>query len=106
MPKRISQPNQPSAPAFEIMPRGMWTIEMLAKLGPLLTEEMDVLVDLEVVQLFSSLSKAYIYELEHSDPHFPARAHVGRRAAWSFWGLQRWIRAKVQEAEEARRIAK
>jgi predicted DNA-binding transcriptional regulator AlpA len=104
--KRKSEP--PSSAGAPLLPIGgpVWTIDMLVRLAPVLNECVDILVDIDVVKLFSGLSRAYIYELEELDPKFPARAHVGRRAAWSFWGLQRWIRSKVQDAEKARKSSK
>lgn len=76
-----------------------WTVDMLAKLGASLNEQVTILISLEVLMLFTSLSKAYIYQLMETDPTFPLKIKIGGRSCWSLWSAQRWIRAQIQRAE-------
>lgn len=75
------------------------TVELLNRLGGSLSEDIDLLVSVPVGGLFTNLSRAYIYQLWEEDPTFPPKVKIGSRTCLSFWGLQRWIRARIDEAE-------
>jgi predicted DNA-binding transcriptional regulator AlpA len=75
------------------------TVELLNRLGGSLNENVGILISVRVGMFFTNLSRAYIYQLWDEDPTFPPKVKVGSRTCLSFWGLQRWIRARIQEAE-------
>jgi predicted DNA-binding transcriptional regulator AlpA len=83
--------------------RVTWTVEMLARLGCSLNENVSILIGLEVLMLLTSLSKAYLYQLMDEDPSFPAKVKIGSRTCWSFWATQQWIREQIERAKPAAR---
>lgn len=74
------------------------TVQALVSLGPLTDEGLDFLICLDVLLVMTSLSKAYVYQLEGIDPDFPARVKVGSRTAFSLRQTQRWIRIQIDRS--------
>jgi predicted DNA-binding transcriptional regulator AlpA len=79
--------------------RVAWTVDMLARLGATLNENIVILVGLDVLMLMTSLSRAYIYQLMEADPTFPPKIKIGSRTCFSFWAAQKWLRDQVARAE-------